>query len=333
MPELPEVETVRRGLEKVLVGQTIRSGDILYKKSFFPAKGLTAKSLAGLKVKSVARQGKALVITLSKDLSLLIHLKMTGQLIYVSGSPMSERSASDSRMTGEGSHAELVSASNNQTLNHLSKNKLKSVQGDERGRLNLGHPSNDFVATMPSSHTRVIFNFAKGTLYFNDQRKFGWVKLLPSKLVAEDNFIQKLGIEPFDNRFTPDYLWSIIQRRPKSNIKAIISDQSLVAGLGNIYSDEALFFAGIVPTRLGKNVKRAEVTKLAGAMKKVLELGIKYNGTSLTHHRTPEGSTGDMQKFLMVYDRKGLPCKKCKTIIKKIRLNGRGTNYCPKCQK
>lgn len=286
MPELPEVETVRKGLEKVLVGQTIRSGDILYKKSFFPAKGLTAKSLAGLKVKSVARQGKALVISLSKDLSLLIHLKMTGQLIYI----------------------------------------------DKKARLNLGHPSNDFVARMPSSHTRVIFHFAKGTLYFNDQRKFGWVKLLPSPLVAEDKFIQKLGIEPFDKRFTPDYLWSIIQRRPKSNIKAIISDQSLVAGLGNIYSDEALFFASIFPTRLGKNVKRAEAIKLASAMKKVLELGIKYNGTSLTHHRTPEGSTGDMQKFLMVYDRKGSPCKKCKTIIKKIRLNGRGTNYCPKCQ-
>lgn len=295
MPELPEVETVVRGLSRHIVGQKIESAHTPTKTSF---KG-TAKKAEGLTTKKISRRGKGIIIELDKGLTILIHLKMTGQLIYIP-----------------------------------SNKKL---------RLNYGHPDKNFVETMPSRHTRVWFELTpKGApsgqrrtnyLYFNDQRRFGWVKLTPTAEVSKDKFFSKLGMEPFDKNFTPDFLYQAILRRPKSNIKSIILDQSLVTGVGNIYSDEALFYAGIKPTRLGRSITKADATKLVSAVKKVLEKGIKYMGTSVNTHRTPEGSMGQMQNYLAAYDRKGQPCRKCKTPIVKIRVASRGTHYCPVCQK
>ena len=286
MPELPEVETVVRGLTRHVVGQKIKHIHVPAKNSF---KG-TAKKADRLAIKKITRRGKGIIINLSHDLTILIHLKMTGQLIYIPNA--------------------------------------------KKGRLNFGHPTDDFTNTMPSTHTRVWFELTKGNLYFNDQRRFGWVKLTPTKDVPKDKFFSKLGIEPFDKNFTPAFLYKAIQRHPKSNIKAIILDQSLVTGIGNIYSDEALFYARLKPTRLGKSITKADTTKLVSAIKKVLTKGIKYSGTSVNTHRTPEGSMGQMQNYLAAYDRKELPCRKrCGSTIKKIRLNGRGTHYCPRCQK
>jgi len=323
MPELPEVETVVRGLSRRIVGQKIKQVKILSARStlgFTPAK---RQGLRGASIKNITRRGKGIIVSLAKqpatarsaggsDLSLLIHLKMTGQLIYI---PHSR-------------HAELVSASKTKILKQVRGDKL------EKGRLNDGHPDKNFIETMPSRHTRVWFDLSKGNLYFNDQRRFGWVKLTPTAEVPNDKFFSNLGMEPFDKNFTPAFLYSAIQRRPKSNIKTIILDQSLVTGIGNIYSDEALFYAGIKPTRLGKSITKADTTKLVSAIKKVLEKGIKYMGTSVNTHRTPEGAMGQMQNYLVAYDRKDLPCRKrCGSTIKKIRLNGRGTHYCPICQK
>lgn len=285
MPELPEVETVVRGLSRHIVGQRIKAIHTPTKTSF---KG-TARKAAGQTIKKISRRGKGIIIDLSKDLTLLIHLKMTGQLIYI------------------------------------PKARHK--------RLNFGHPDKNFTESMPSKHTRVWFELTKGNLYFNDQRRFGWVKLVPTKAAPKDKFFAKLGIEPFDQHFTPTYLFDIIQRHPKSNIKNIISNQSLVTGLGNIYSDEALFYAHLRPTRLGKSLTKVDITKLHSAIRKVLDKGIKYFGTSINTHRTPEGSQGQMQKYLAVYDRKGLPCRNsCPGTVQKIRLNGRGTHFCPTCQ-
>ncbi|MFA5010135.1 MAG: bifunctional DNA-formamidopyrimidine glycosylase/DNA-(apurinic or apyrimidinic site) lyase [Patescibacteria group bacterium] len=315
MPELPEVETVVRGLSRHIVGQKIKTIHVLTKTSF---SGLPVHKSIGLLVKSVSRRGKGIIIELAKpgvarkgedgsnSLSLLIHLKMTGQLIWVP--PIRRRS--------------------------------KSYGGHQR--LNFGHPTDDFTNSMPSRHTRVWFELTpKGApsgqrhtnyLYFNDMRRFGWVKLTPTAEISKDKFFSKLGLEPFDKNFTPAFLYTAIQHRPKSNIKAIILDQTLVTGIGNIYSDEALFYAGIKPTRLGRSITKANTTKLVSAIKKVLTKGIKYSGTSINTHRTPEGSMGQMQNYLAVYDRKGQPCRKCKTPIIKIRVASRGTHYCPSCQ-
>lgn len=309
MPELPEVETVVRGLSRYIVGQKIKDVEILSAKSFlWNPKVAKPAVILGRTIKKITRRGKGIIIDLSSQgtskiptnggkglpLSLLIHLKMTGQLIYI-------------------------------------PKILRSTQND-KGRLNYGHPDKNFTETMPSKHTRVWFKLSHGNLYFNDQRRFGWVKLTPTAEVSKDKFFSKLGVEPFDENFTPAFLYAAIQRRSKSNIKAIILDQSLVTGIGNIYSDEALFYAGLKPTRLGRSITKADATKLVSAIKKVLEKGIKYMGTSVNTHRTPEGSMGQMQNYLAAYDRKDQPCRKCKTPIVKIRVASRGTHYCPMCQ-
>ncbi len=308
MPELPEVETVVRGLSRHIVGQKIKHVEILSAKSFLWNPKLTKSKKVGGKtaypipqeilrrtIKKISRRGKGIIIDLDKGYSILIHLKMTGQLIYI------PKDKKPGRTTGG-------------------------------KRLNYGHPDKNFSQAMPSKHTRVWFELSKGNLYFNDQRRFGWVKLTPTQDVFKDKFFAKLGLEPFDKKFTPPFLWSAIQRHPKANIKAIILDQSLITGIGNIYSDEALFYARLKPTRLGRSITKPEVTKLYAAIKKVLEKGIKYSGTSINTHRTPEGSMGKMQNYLAVYEREGQPCRSCKGIITKIRVAGRGTHYCPMCQ-
>ena len=307
MPELPEVETVVKGLDRHITGQKIKRITVRNKKSF---SGLSVHKSIGLSVKSISRRGKGIIIELAKpgvarksedgstSLSLLIHLKMTGQLIWVP--PAIRR-----RPAGYGG--------------------LR--------RLNFGHPTDDFTKSMPSRHTRVIFELTRGTLYFNDQRKFGWVKLTPTKDILKDKFFARLGPEPFDKSFTAKYLWDICQHRPKSNIKSIILDQKVVSGVGNIYSDEALFYARIKPTRKGEDISKADASKLRSAILKVLKMGIKYSGASISHHRTPEGATGNMQNHLAVYEREGEPCKfGCKGTVKRIKLGGRSTHFCPVCQ-
>lgn len=309
MPELPEVETVVRGLSKYIIGQKIKDAQILNAKSFLWNPKITKPNvLFGLTVHSLSRRGKAIIIELAKpgvaksedglnSLSLLIHLKMTGQLIYI---PTARR-----RPKGYGG--------------------LR--------RLNLGHPTNDFSQDMPARQTRVIFELSKGALYFNDQRKFGWVKLLPTKDIKKDSFIERLGVEPFSKSFTPDILWQAIQKHPNSPIKSTLMDQSLIAGVGNIYSDEALFLAHIRPDRKGKTIVQIENKKLFSAIKKVLKLGIKHSGTSIANYKNADGLPGKMQNYLNVYNKKGLTCPKKCGAIKTIRLGGRSAHFCPICQK
>lgn len=322
MPELPEVETVIRGLIRHIVGQRIKDIKILNKKSFHGASPSGPEALKGrrrlrsasnAKIQKIDRRGKAVIITLSNGLSLLIHLKMTGQLIYV---PRSLRSGRDDKGRSRDDPP-----------------SPKGYGGLRVKRLNLGHPTKDFAEEMPSSHTRVMFELSKGTLYFNDQRKFGWAKLVPTRDIEKDKFISKLGIEPLSRSFNPDVLWQAIQHHPNSPIKSTIMDQSLIAGVGNIYSDEALFVAGIRPDRKGKTITKLEAKKLAMAIKKVLGLGIKHAGTSIANYKNAEGLPGRMQNYLKVYGRKGKTCPHKCGAIKSIRIGGRSAHFCPICQK
>ncbi|KKT53264.1 MAG: Formamidopyrimidine-DNA glycosylase [candidate division Kazan bacterium GW2011_GWA1_44_22] len=322
MPELPEVETVVRGLSRHIVGQSIKDIRILNKKSFIKVAPMPTgrqarlRSGSNLKIKKISRRGKAVIITLSEELSLLIHLKMTGQLIYV---------PKIARHSGE---------SLGRLQNRMNKSVRSWTSQDDEGikRLNLGHPTKDFAEEMPSRHTRVIFELSKGALYFNDQRKFGWVKLVPTKDVEKDSFISKLGVEPLSRSFNANVLWETVQRHPNSPIKSTLMDQSLIAGVGNIYSDEALFVAGIRPDRKGKTITKPETKKLASAIKKVLELGIKHAGTSIANYKNAEGLPGRMQNYLKVYGRKNKICPHKCGVVKSIRIGGRSAHFCPICQ-
>jgi len=270
MPELPEIETVKLQLAKVLVGQTCAK-----------CQGPRAKEIEGKTVTDVRRRGKVLLIDFGKT-ALGFHFKMTGQLVYIPSAK------------GQGLSARIVG----------------------------GHPSEDFVAKLPNKHTRAIFEFEKGTLFFNDMRKFGWIKINPK-------FVEKLGPEPFAIR-APKFLKLL--KKLRKPIKTAIMDQEIVAGVGNIYANDALWEARINPIVPSCQLSVDQLTVLLKKIILVLKEGIKYGGATAANYLNLHGLGGHYQDHFRVYAREGQPCLRCKTKIKRIVLGGRGTYYCPQCQ-
>ena len=280
MPELPEVETIRRGLSKFIIKDKIKNTEILCEKSF---QGTPQKAT----IKNIRRFGKALIIDLDNQKSLMIHLRMTGQLIY-----------------------------------------------DEKGkeRYAAGHPSENFVAELPNRQTRVIFKLQNGTLYFNDQRKFGFIKTLETKDVESDPFIKKLAKEPW--QMPADEFYEKLKKHKNSPIKAVLLDQTVICGLGNIYADETLFMSKIHPATKAGLVTKNQAKEIIKNAKLVMEKSIASGGSTLRDYKKADGERGDyLDKFAQVFNRQGQLCPKCKTIIKKIKVAGRGTHICPHCQK
>lgn len=282
MPELPEVETIKRGLEGFLVGKSVVKITILSEKSFIG----NDKLAISRNVIDIKRRGKALIIALSGGINLMIHLRMTGQLIYVG-----------------------------------------------RERFAAGHPNDDFFTEMPGRHTRVWIEFDDGAkLFFNDQRKFGFVKLVPDDDLKNDAFLMKLGPEPWE--INASDFFERLQRRKNTSIKAAILDQSVIAGVGNIYADESLYYAKIFPGRKVVDVSKNEVAKLLEGICLVMDKSIESGGSTLKDYLKADGSKGDyLDKFAKVFNREGEKCERCGDKIIKIRVAGRGTHYCPTCQK
>lgn len=189
--------------------------------------------------------------------------------------------------------------------------------------------SEDKQSQFPYGHHRI--EFANTLLHFCDSRKFGRVWISDSDNYEQFTGIYKLGIEPFDEQFTYEYFEKLIQKK-KGVVKKILLDQSLIAGIGNIYADEACFYCGIRPDSKVENLDQAQKKNLLHSIIKALKQGIENRGTSITNFHDAYGKKGTNQELLYVYGRKGLPCLKCKTSIEKIRLVGRGTAYCPSCQ-
>ena len=278
MPELPEVETIRCGLAKFIVKDKIKNTKVLCEKSF-QGKPEVANII------DIRRFGKALIIDLDNDKSLMIHLRMTGQLIY-------------------DGHKERYAA---------------------------GHPSDNFLDNLPNKQTRVILELQNGTLYFNDQRKFGFIKVLDTKNVENDPFIKKLAKEPWQMQLEEFY--EKLQKHHTS-VKAVILDQTIIAGLGNIYADEALFKAKIHPKTKANKLTKKEAENLLKAARYVMEKSIESGGSTLKDYKKADGTKGDyLDKFAQVFNRQGQPCPRCRTKLEKIKVAGRGTHICPHCQK
>ncbi len=298
MPELPEVEIIKIGLEKKIIGLKIKKIQVLSPKSFIGNPNLAQ----GRKVLKVWRKAKILGMELTGDVTLLFHLKMSGQLIWKGGS-----------VKGEGE------------------------------RFIGGHPTEDMLGKMPNSHTRVIFSFsdplrprseASGShLYFNDQRKFGWVKVVDRLQVTVDSSIKNLGPEPLEKEFTWQVLKQNLLRHKSMPVKVAIMDQSVVSGVGNIYSNEACFLAGIDPRTKVVTLTDEQFQALYRGVVRALREGIKHGGSTRAHFVDPEGHKGYFLDYAFVYWRDKHPCKVCGTEIKKISLGGRGTYFCPSCQK
>jgi formamidopyrimidine-DNA glycosylase len=288
MPELPEVETVRLGLAKLLPGKVVAGVWHDWPKSFPNAEADVNEFVIGAKIVDVRRRAKVLMIDLDSSYTFVIHLKMTGQLVYVSS----------------------------------------------KDRFGAGHPSDSLIGDLPDKSTRVEFTFADGSkLFFNDFRKFGWVKLYPTIEVPNIDFMQKVGPEPLSDEFTPDAMYLRLQRRKNSNIKAVLLDQTILAGVGNIYADESLWGAKIHPETLVRNLTKKQVETLHQELRFVLALAIEKGGSSNHTYVNAEGKKGSYMDFARVFRREKLPCPRCGTTIVKTRVAGRGTHTCPFCQK
>jgi len=292
MPELPEVEVVRLFLESHLIGKKIIKLEILTPKSFI-ARPEHVEGIEGQKIISTSRLGKQLSLYLQNGLILLFHLKMTGQIIY---SPL-------------------------------------SLKGVSEGRGILGHPTKDAFGSLPNKSTRLIFTLSdKSKLYFNDQRKFGWVKLLNQAELIEVQ--KKIGIDLLSPKFTTKYFYTQLQSSLRP-IKQILLDQSKFAGIGNIYANDALFLSHLHPQISSKKITLSQAKILRHFLIKILKESISQGGSTAKDNKYihPDGSHGQHQFYFRVYQRQGEPCFVCHTPIKKIKIGSRGTFFCPVCQK
>lgn len=286
MPELPEVETIRRGLEPLILKKKIVQVDVdtQTRKAFQGDE----KDVVDTIVVGLRRRGKALLIDLSNGVTMMIHLRMTGQLIW------------------------------------------RGI--DERDNFAAGHPSKNFMAELPNSQTRVSFVFEEGALYFNDQRKFGFVKVLSTEKVEEEKFIRELAKEPWE--MTTKELFARCRRHAKAPIKAVLLDQKVIAGLGNIYADESLFYASVHPAKKAGELTEEQVALILEGARSVMMESIDSGGSTMATYVKPDGSTGSyLENFAKVFRREGRDCVRCGETILKTRVAGRGTHYCPKCQK
>lgn len=282
MPELPEVETVARQLDHILRDKQIREIHILKEKSWSG----DVQLILNQPILQVNRQAKILRISLASEQNLLIHLKMSGQLIYVDG---------EFRVGG-------------------------------------GHPTADWIQELPSKHTRIIFHFTDGTtLFFNDQRIFGWVKQLSTESVKQ--IFRDLSPDIIDPIITPTYLLEKAACHAIP-IKQFIMDNQVVSGVGNIYANDALNLAKISPFRPAKSLTVSEMKMLYQAMLTVIRLGIELGGaTSDQKYVHVNGLAGRYQEVMRVYQKTGLPCPNCGHPILNAKIGGRGTFYCDHCQK
>lgn len=287
VPELPEVETIRIGLAKLLPGKVVADTWENWPKSFPNAPADVARFLIGASIKSVRRRAKVLIIDLSSGYSLVTHLKMTGQLVYVG-----------------------------------------------KQRFGAGHPNKSLVGALPDKSTHVIIDFTDDSkLFFNDQRKFGWMRLLPTVEIPEIDFFKKVGPEPLEDDFTVKDFIQCLMRRKNSPIKAVLLDQTVIAGVGNIYADESLFAAKIHPATKTGNISRPALVKLYNELRAVLLLSIEKGGSTDKNYVDAHGNKGSYLAFAKVFRKDGQPCPRCGSTIEKIRVAGRGTHICPQCQK
>lgn len=279
MPELPEVETIKLGLQKYLVNGRIIDIKIKSPKIFQGNK----KDIIGAKVIHIKRVGKVLIIELSNDYALAIHLKLTGQIIY---------------------------------------------QGKETKNI---HLSDKTGGILPSKYTRVIFYLDRGArLFFNDLRMFGWIKVVKKNELKDLPFFKEMGPEPLKD-LTSDRFFNIL-KSSASPVKIVLMDQKKIGGIGNIYANEALFLARIDPRRKANKLTDKEAHKLYAAILDVLKKGLEYGGSSDVNYVNALGQDGHYQQHFLVYGRRGKKCFGCPGVVEKIKIRGRGTYYCPKCQ-
>ena len=278
MPELPEVETIRTQLQKLMAGKKIAKVEVSLPKMVKLPLAKFRKIVIGAVVKNVKRRAKILIFELSNDWSILTHLKLSGRLIF--------------------------------------RKKNEKLEPED------------------AKWNHLIYYFNDGSrLFHNDLRQFGYVKLVKTEEFEDFFKKEKLGPEPLNKEFTLNEFLTILERKPKARIKQFLMNQQNIAGIGNIYSDETLFFAGIHPLRKVGDLKSAEIKKIFSGIKKILLEALKLKGSSVDLYLDVSGREGGYVPKLKVYGREGKKCFNCGTIVKRIKIGGRSAHFCPNCQK
>ena len=274
MPEMPEVESIRRTLDKHIQGRTIESVEVLLPRLIkFPDADTYKTRLTGEKITGLMRRGKYLIMQLENNIMAVFHLRMTGRLCYV------------------------------------EKNSLED------------------------KYKKIIFNFDNGDkLIYADIRTLGTLYAVKPEEIIKIKGLYELGCEPLSKEFTTEYLCDKL-KTGSGKIKSFLLNQKNIAGLGNIYVDESLFLAGINPKQKCSSIEKKQIEKLHEAINKVISDGINDGGTTFRDYVNGDGKKGTHQNNLFVYGQYKKPCKKCGTTIEKIKVGGRGTCFCPKCQK
>lgn len=305
MPELPEVEHTARQLRATVIGTKICEVHIFWERTIsHPDRPSFLSKITGQRIEGVRRRGKFLLLDLSENLFLSIHRRMTGNLLLLPAgweidSSLREIDPSAWSTRGPTFHTQAASS-------HLSS--------DQSLR-----------------YCRICFDFADGRrLLYTDPRKFGRIELWPR--VCEEQALEGLGPEPLSEDFTAECLAQGLARR-KTGIKQALLDQSVVAGVGNIYADEALFFAGVHPSRRTDSLITDEIQVLHKGIVSVLTRSIEHGGTSFNDYRDLWGEAGDNYNHVSVYQQDGKPCVRCGTQIERTVIAQRSTHFCPTCQK
>ncbi len=289
MPELPEVETYVRALAPLLRGKTVLAAEVRWPRTIAaPDASLFPDLIRGRRFVSFGRRGKYMLFGLDSSETLVVHLRMTGELRLLAPTAPREE------------HVPPTSA-----------------------------PCSVTVKEPVDKHTHVRFELDTGEeLRYRDPRKFGRIWLVADA----ETVVGKLGPEPLAAEFAPQSLAQALARR-KAAVKGLLLNQTVVAGVGNIYADEALFRAQIDPRRAGGQLAAEEITRLHQALRDVLQAGIEAQGSSLRNYAPPTGGKGAFQEQFQVFRRGGEPCFHCNTPISRIVLNQRSTHFCPACQK
>jgi len=271
MPELPEVETIKRQLNRKIKGKKIKDVQVNLPKIVKYPLNKFKKIVKGAEIRNISRRAKLILIELSNNYFLITHLKLTGQLIFNGA---------------------------------------------------------------PNKYTHLIYYFTdKSYLIYNDLRQFGFIKLISKKELTDYFDKEKFGPEPLTKEFTLKLFKELLNKRKKSKIKILLMDPKFIAGIGNIYSDEILFSAGVLPFRKVETLNFLEIKKIYQEIKRILILAIKKKGSSNKDYFDALGQKGSFGPLQKVYQKEGQPCFKCKTKIKRIKMGGRSAHFCPKCQK
>jgi formamidopyrimidine-DNA glycosylase len=303
MPELPEVEYTARQLRATIVGSTIQEVHVFWERTIgYPDRQDFCAEIVGRRIEAVRRRGKFLLLDLNGDLFLSIHRRMTGNFLLLPPGWQIDSSLSETDL----------------------------VAWKTRGPI--FHPQTrcETVYSRETAYCRVCFDLQDGRrLLYTDPRKFGRVELWPR--AREEEALKGLGPEPLGEAFTVECFAEELKKH-KKGIKQVLLDQSVVAGVGNIYADEALFYARIHPLRPANRLSTDEIAMLRRGIVAVLTLGIEHGGTSFNDYRDLWGEAGDNFNHVVVYQQDGKPCPRCGTLIERRVIAQRSTHFCPTCQ-